>query len=67
MEIFPGVFNGYMNNFHGNISMDMDKITATLGSQVQIPNRTKTICKVRRFNALLQVSPIQKVEAQTNV
>jgi hypothetical protein len=28
MEIFPGVFNGYMNNFHGNISMALHMNTA---------------------------------------
>jgi hypothetical protein len=29
MEIFPGVFNGCMNNFHGNISMALNTNTAS--------------------------------------
>ncbi len=62
MEIFPGVFNGCMNNFHGNISMAMNTNTATLGSQVQIPNRTKTICKVRRSNALYKYIPFKRLK-----
>jgi hypothetical protein len=49
-----------MNNFHGNISMAMNTNSATLGSQVQIPNRTKTNCKVRRFNALYKYLPIKR-------
>jgi hypothetical protein len=54
---FPEVFNGCMNNFHEYISMALNKNTANsvsliLGSQVQISNGTKTICKERRFNAL---------------
>ncbi len=62
MEIFPGVFSGCMNNFHENISMAMDTNTATLGSQVQIPNRTKTICKVRRFHALYTYVPFKRLK-----
>jgi hypothetical protein len=71
MEIFPGVLNGCMNNLHRNISMALNTNTESsasliLGSQVQIPNGTKTICKVRRFNALYEVSSIEKDEVQTN-
>jgi hypothetical protein len=70
MEIFPGVFNGCMNNFHGNISMALNTNTANsvsliLGSQVQIPNGTKTICKVRRFNTLYKYFPLKRLKLKS--
>jgi hypothetical protein len=72
MEIFPEVFNGCMNNFHGNISMAWNTNTANslsliFGSRVQIPDGTTTICKVRRFNTLYRYFPLKRVEAQTNI
>jgi hypothetical protein len=67
MEIFPGVFNECMNNFHINISMALKTNTANsvsliLGSQVQISNGTNTICKVRRFNALHKYLPLKRLK-----
>jgi hypothetical protein len=67
MEIFPGVLNGCMNNLHRNISMALNTNTESsasliLGSQVQIPNGTKIICKVRRFNALYKYLPLKRMK-----
>ncbi len=41
MEIFPGVFNGCMNNFHGNISMALNTNTANLGVTGSNPKQKK--------------------------
>ncbi len=41
---------------------DCIQILQILGSQVQIPNRTKTICKVRRLNALYKYLPFKRLK-----
>jgi hypothetical protein len=67
MEIFPGVFNGCMNNFHGNISMALNTNTANLGVTGSNPKQNKNNLQGKKTQCTLQVSPIQKVKVQTNI
>jgi hypothetical protein len=55
MEILPGVFNVYMNNFHGNISMALHTNTANsvhisnLGVTGSNPEWTKNNLQVKKI------------------
>jgi hypothetical protein len=58
----PRSFQWLHEQFPWKYFYAMNTNTATLGSQVQIPNRTKTICKVRRFNALYKYVPFKRLK-----
>jgi hypothetical protein len=75
MEIFPGVFTGYMNNFQGNNYMFfllqntvycIFCMSLILASQVQIPAGTKDF-QGKNIQCTFKISSFEKVKVKANI